>query len=157
MIEILIRRFFDFFFALDAFLGDVFCLQGYISLIPPKLNTRSVVGLPPVLNGIELPDINGTYFGIFGHPSRVQVFFQPKCWFPFRRFWMANICFRVYKRFVEIGRVVLVNNGPDAGKLAVIVDVLDQNRVSKFHICALLNDREPVLKTALDFEIFNSI
>ena len=29
---------------------------------------------------------------------------------------------------VEIGRVVLINYGPDAGKLAVIIDILDQNR-----------------------------
>ena len=34
----------------------------------------------------------------------------------------------VYTRFVEIGRVVLVNSGADNGKLAVIVDVIDQNR-----------------------------
>eukprot|EP00744_Colponema_vietnamica_P000134 GILI01000253.1.p2 GENE.GILI01000253.1~~GILI01000253.1.p2 ORF type:complete len:135 (+),score=41.95 GILI01000253.1:64-468(+) len=33
-----------------------------------------------------------------------------------------------FSRFVEIGRVVLVNYGPDAGKLAVIIDVIDQNR-----------------------------
>jgi len=32
-----------------------------------------------------------------------------------------------YENFVEIGRVVLVNYGPDAGKLAVIVDIVDQN------------------------------
>lgn len=34
-----------------------------------------------------------------------------------------------FTRFVEIGRVALVNYGPDEGKLAVIIDVLDQNRV----------------------------
>eukprot|EP00048_Salpingoeca_helianthica_P014294 m.221003 g.221003 ORF g.221003 m.221003 type:complete len:168 (-) comp15694_c0_seq1:104-607(-) len=34
----------------------------------------------------------------------------------------------VYTRFVEIGRVVLINAGPDANKLAVIVDVIDSNR-----------------------------
>ncbi|EDV25533.1 60S ribosomal protein L14 [Trichoplax sp. H2] len=34
----------------------------------------------------------------------------------------------VFTRFVEIGRVVLVNTGPDAGKLCVIVDVIDQRR-----------------------------
>mmetsp|Transcript_21932 Transcript_21932/g.36340 ORF Transcript_21932/g.36340 Transcript_21932/m.36340 type:complete len:140 (-) Transcript_21932:166-585(-) len=33
-----------------------------------------------------------------------------------------------YSRFVQIGRVVLINYGPDAGKLAVIIDVIDQNR-----------------------------
>merc|ERR1711908_74443 len=31
-------------------------------------------------------------------------------------------------RFVENGRVVLVNFGPDAGKLAVVVDVVDSQR-----------------------------
>jgi large subunit ribosomal protein L14e len=34
----------------------------------------------------------------------------------------------VFKRYVEIGRVVLVNYGPDAGKLATILDVVDQNK-----------------------------
>lgn len=29
--------------------------------------------------------------------------------------------------FVEIGRVVCCNYGPDAGKLAVVIDVIDQN------------------------------
>ncbi|XP_011433871.1 60S ribosomal protein L14-like [Crassostrea angulata] len=31
-------------------------------------------------------------------------------------------------RFVEVGRVAYISYGPDAGKLAVIVDVIDQNR-----------------------------
>lgn len=38
--------------------------------------------------------------------------------------------FQVFKRFVEIGRVVYVSFGPHAGKLVAIVDVIDQNRVS---------------------------
>jgi len=29
---------------------------------------------------------------------------------------------------VEVGRVALINSGPDEGKLCVIVDVVDQNR-----------------------------
>jgi large subunit ribosomal protein L14e len=33
-----------------------------------------------------------------------------------------------FKRFVEVGRVVLINYGPDAGKLATIVDIVDQNK-----------------------------
>ncbi|OAO96893.1 hypothetical protein AXX17_AT4G31240 [Arabidopsis thaliana] len=33
-----------------------------------------------------------------------------------------------FKRYVEIGRVALVNYGEDHGKLVVIVDVVDQNR-----------------------------
>ncbi|XP_075087693.1 large ribosomal subunit protein eL14-like [Nicotiana tabacum] len=32
------------------------------------------------------------------------------------------------KRFVEIGRVALINYGKEYGKLVVIVDVIDQNR-----------------------------
>ena len=35
----------------------------------------------------------------------------------------------LYKLFVEIGRVVLISEGRDTGKIAVIVNVIDQNRV----------------------------
>lgn len=35
-----------------------------------------------------------------------------------------------FKRYVEIGRVAMVNFGEDYGKLVVISDVVDQNRVS---------------------------
>lgn len=35
-----------------------------------------------------------------------------------------------FKRYVEVGRVVLVEEGPSAGQLAVIVEVIDHNRVS---------------------------
>ena len=34
-----------------------------------------------------------------------------------------------FKKFVEIGRVVVVNYGPLVGKLAVIVDILNTTRV----------------------------
>lgn len=33
-----------------------------------------------------------------------------------------------YTRFVEVGRVCLVNYGPDHGRLCVIVDVVDGNK-----------------------------
>jgi large subunit ribosomal protein L14e len=36
---------------------------------------------------------------------------------------------QTFKRFVEVGRVVLVNDGPSAGKLATIVEIIDHNRV----------------------------
>ncbi len=36
---------------------------------------------------------------------------------------------RTIQRFVEIGRVAILNRGNNEGKLAVIVDVIDQNRV----------------------------
>ena len=36
-----------------------------------------------------------------------------------------------FKRYVEIGRVALVNYGEDYGKLVVISDVVDQNRCSR--------------------------
>jgi large subunit ribosomal protein L14e len=35
----------------------------------------------------------------------------------------------VFKRYVEIGRVALVNYGKEYGRLVVIVDVIDQNWV----------------------------
>ena len=34
-----------------------------------------------------------------------------------------------FTRFVEIGRVALINYGPNTGKLCTIVDVVDQSRV----------------------------
>ena len=33
-----------------------------------------------------------------------------------------------FVRFVEIGRVCMINYGPDSGKLCTIVDVIDNNR-----------------------------
>lgn len=39
---------------------------------------------------------------------------------------------QVFKRFVEVGRVALVADGPDKGKLCVIVDVINQRSVSFF-------------------------
>ena len=42
----------------------------------------------------------------------------------------SSRCFKMpFKRYVEIGRVALVNYGPEVGKLVVITDVVDQNRV----------------------------
>ncbi|KAJ3148505.1 60S ribosomal protein L14 [Geranomyces michiganensis] len=35
----------------------------------------------------------------------------------------------VFNRYVEVGRVVFITYGPDAGKLAVIVDIVDHSRV----------------------------
>merc|ERR1712187_543081 len=34
-----------------------------------------------------------------------------------------------FKKFVEIGRVAVLQDGPCKGKIAAIVDVIDQNRV----------------------------
>ena len=34
-----------------------------------------------------------------------------------------------FKKFVEIGRLAVLGQGPDAGKIAAIVNVIDQNRV----------------------------
>ena len=48
-----------------------------------------------------------------------------------------------YERFVEIGRVAYVAHGDDKGKLIAIVDVIDQNRVSKLLqvlLKSMLND-----------------
>ena len=45
-----------------------------------------------------------------------------------------------FSRMAEIGRVVIVNYGPETGKLLVISDIVDQNRV-RFHAHAPRNDR----------------
>jgi len=34
----------------------------------------------------------------------------------------------VFKRFVEVGRIVLINYGPEKGQLATIIDIVDQNK-----------------------------
>ncbi|CAM0903802.1 unnamed protein product [Alopecurus aequalis] len=41
---------------------------------------------------------------------------------------LVVVLLQPFKRFVEIGRVALVNYGKDYGRLVVIVDVVDQNR-----------------------------
>ena len=33
-----------------------------------------------------------------------------------------------FSRFVEVGRIVLINYGPDEGKLATIIDIVDGNK-----------------------------
>ncbi|XP_009336123.1 60S ribosomal protein L14-1-like [Pyrus x bretschneideri] len=49
-----------------------------------------------------------------------------------------------FKRYVEVGRVALVNYGKDYGKLVVIVDVIDQNRA--------LVDAPDMVRTQLNFK-----
>merc|ERR1712032_1709075 len=34
----------------------------------------------------------------------------------------------VFTRHVEVGRVILITYGPDTGKLATIIDIVDQNK-----------------------------
>eukprot|EP00751_Fragilariopsis_kerguelensis_P005144 CAMPEP_0170784668 /NCGR_PEP_ID=MMETSP0733-20121128/16356_1 /TAXON_ID=186038 /ORGANISM="Fragilariopsis kerguelensis, Strain L26-C5" /LENGTH=134 /DNA_ID=CAMNT_0011129791 /DNA_START=119 /DNA_END=523 /DNA_ORIENTATION=+ len=34
----------------------------------------------------------------------------------------------VFKRYVEVGRIVLINYGPEKGKLATVIDIVDQNK-----------------------------
>ncbi|KDN46088.1 hypothetical protein RSAG8_04595, partial [Rhizoctonia solani AG-8 WAC10335] len=33
-----------------------------------------------------------------------------------------------FKRFVEVGRVVLLTSGPSEGRIAVVVEIIDHNR-----------------------------
>jgi hypothetical protein len=49
--------------------------------------------------------------------------------FPSAKAPVQSIIRMPFKRYVEIGRVALVNYGEDYGKLVVISDVVDQNRV----------------------------
>jgi len=47
-------------------------------------------------------------------------------------FFLSPSCNRMprglFKHYVQIGRVALINYGPDYGKLCTIIDVIDQNR-----------------------------
>ena len=49
-----------------------------------------------------------------------------------------------FRRYVEIGRVALVNYGPDYGKLVAILDVVDQ-------ICALV-DAPKMVSSQMNFK-----
>lgn len=42
-----------------------------------------------------------------------------------------------FKRYVEVGRVVLLNDGPSAGKLATIVEIIDHNRVRPAEVASV--------------------
>lgn len=42
-----------------------------------------------------------------------------------------------FRRFVEVGRVVRLNSGPSTGNLAVIVEIIDHNRVRRDPIITL--------------------
>ena len=33
-----------------------------------------------------------------------------------------------FKRFLEVGRIIIINFGPDRGKIGIIVDLIDKNR-----------------------------
>ena len=45
-----------------------------------------------------------------------------------------------FSRYVEIGRVALISYGEEYGKLVVIVDVVDQNRVSTTYTHSLYHE-----------------
>ncbi len=40
----------------------------------------------------------------------------------------------LYKRYAELGRIVLISYGPDAGKLATIVDIVDHTSVRSCYL-----------------------
>mmetsp|Transcript_19588 Transcript_19588/g.33620 ORF Transcript_19588/g.33620 Transcript_19588/m.33620 type:complete len:140 (+) Transcript_19588:74-493(+) len=62
-----------------------------------------------------------------------------------------------FHRFVEIGRVALVNYGADTGKLCTILDVIDQNRVlidGPFPVTGVKRQQIPIRWLALtDFKV----
>jgi hypothetical protein len=43
--------------------------------------------------------------------------------------WCFYCAWQTFTRFVEIGRVCVVNFGPDAGKLCTIIDLADGTKV----------------------------
>ena len=44
-----------------------------------------------------------------------------------------------FTRFVEVGRVALINYGPECGKLCTIIDVVDAKRVGVTYSFRLYN------------------
>lgn len=48
----------------------------------------------------------------------------------FWRWGLRNFAVMPFSRYVEVGRVVIINYGKEYGKLYVISDIVDQNRVS---------------------------
>ena len=59
----------------------------------------------------------GNAYILFPHPHRV--------WFSSRH----GAQRMSFKRYVEVGRIVLISNGESKGKIATIVEIVDQNRV----------------------------
>jgi large subunit ribosomal protein L14e len=58
----------------------------------------------------------------------------------------------VFTRYVEVGRVVLINFGPDAGKLATIIDIVDQNKClvdGPFDITGVMRQVVPFTRISL--------
>jgi hypothetical protein len=56
------------------------------------------------------------------------------------------VWFQTFTRFVEVGRVVLINYGENKGKICTVIDVVDAKRVSlqnmwKVIICPFKNDQ----------------
>ena len=58
-----------------------------------------------------------------------------------------------FHRFVEIGRIAVLQDGPRAGKIAAIVDVIDQNRVRLefFHFNDVVNHHSTLNFTGFDW------
>ena len=61
----------------------------------------------------------------------------------------------VFKRFVEIGRVIIINYGPLTGKLAIIVDILTTTKVIVQGLKGSLRRQELSLRrvTLTDYKI----
>ena len=47
--------------------------------------------------------------------------------------------YKTFTRFVEIGRVVTINYGKDEGKNAVVIDIVNQNRVKNWLNWCMIN------------------
>lgn len=54
------------------------------------------------------------------------------------------LLFQPFKKFAQIGRVIYINEGQYKGKLAVIVDIIDTNRVSIIPYFAVLMELSPL-------------
>ncbi len=65
-----------------------------------------------------------------------------------------------FQRYVEVGRVVIINYGKEYGKLYVITDVVDQNRVSNYTSahntrCSAIHTSQPTRVSVLDVHMYS--
>lgn len=62
----------------------------------------------------------------------------------------SHFLFQVYRKLVQIGRVVYISDGRYKGKLATIVDIIDSNKVSRMR--KVFSTR--ILKWNLQYDVF---
>ncbi|KAJ3105268.1 hypothetical protein HDU97_008291 [Phlyctochytrium planicorne] len=94
-------------------MGDEIVLDQDYARAVMVLESRAVSSMPDSFGHDDMSAIKKSLGGIFVKPKRIE----------------SLVTRQNTVAFVEVGRVILVNYGPYAGKLAVIVDIVDHSRV----------------------------